>query len=299
MRDTVPVSEGYVPFHGYRTWYRVLGDLARPAPGTLPLLMLHGGPGMSHDCLEPLEALARTGRPVVLYDQLGCGNSAVPDDPPRWTIPLFVGELAAVRAALGLDRLHLLGFSWGGQLALAYALTQPPGLASLILHGTRANARTREADTARVYATLPAGVGAILHAHEAAGTTADPTYQAAQRVFALRHVCRIDPWPPFLQRTITRMNPRVGEQVRALPGPEGNRDWDVTDRLGAIRVPTLITAGRHDGLVPDQHDLLHAGIAGSELAVFEESSHYAHAEEPERYLATLATFLGRVEASSR
>ena len=81
MPDTVPVSEGFVSFRSFRTWYRVLGDLERPVPGTLPLLLLHGGPGMPHDCLEPLEALARTGRPVVLYDQLGCGDSEGPDDP--------------------------------------------------------------------------------------------------------------------------------------------------------------------------------------------------------------------------
>lgn len=296
MPITVPVSEGFVDFHGFRTWYRILGDLARPAPGTLPLVLLHGGPGMPHDCLEPLEAAARSGRPVVLYDQLGCGDSEGPDDPGEWTIPRFIEELAAVRAVLGLGRIHLLGFSWGGMLALEYALTRPPGLASLILHSTYADERRRPADTDRIYEGLPPEVRDTLRAHEAAGTVDDPAYRAARRIFSIRHVCRIDPWPPFLERTIARWDPRVGRQLDTLPRPEGTKDWDVSGLLGAIRAPTLITAGRHDGLAHGQHELLHAGIPGSELALFERSSHYAHAEEPERYLAILEDFLARVEA---
>src|SRR5215213_7298832 len=94
---TLPTTEGYVSFRGYRTWYRVVGDLANPAPGSYPVLMLHGGPGVPHDYLESLEALAETGRPVILYDQLGCGQSDRPDDPELWSVALFLDELATVR----------------------------------------------------------------------------------------------------------------------------------------------------------------------------------------------------------
>jgi proline-specific peptidase len=299
MSVAIPMSEGFIPFDGRRTWYRVLGDRTGPAAGRLPVLMLHGGPGMPHDCLEPLEVLAQTGRPVVLYDQQGCGDSDVPDDPATWTLPFFVAELAAVRVALGLDRVHLLGFSWGGTLAMEYALTQPAGLVSLVLHSASASERTFKADINRAYDTLPPDVRATLRAHEAAGTTDDPAYRAAQRVFDVRYVCRIDPWPPFLERTLARWNPAVGRQLYSVDPPVGARNWEVMDRLAELRVPTLITAGRHDGLAPDQHELLHAGIRGSELVLFEESSHYAHAEEPARYLATLEAFLGRVDPRQR
>ena len=94
----------------------------------------HGGPGGTHDYLEPLEALAATGRRVIFYDQLGCGKSATPSNPSLWTVDLYVREVDAVRQALELDRVHLLGQSWGGMLGMEYALTQPTeptGLMSL------------------------------------------------------------------------------------------------------------------------------------------------------------------------
>ena len=109
MAGNAVVTEGFVPFRGHRTWYRVVGDLSTPT--RVPLLALHGGPGLPSDSLEPLAALAGTGRPVVFYDQLGCGNSDRPDDPALWCIGQFQDELAAVRDALGLERVHLLGFS--------------------------------------------------------------------------------------------------------------------------------------------------------------------------------------------
>src|SRR5207245_268819 len=109
------------------------------------LLTLHGGPGAAHDYLESLDAIAATGRRVIYYDQLGCGNSGLPVPAPDWwTIPLYVEEVGVVREALGLDRVHLLGQSWGGMLAQEYALTQPAGLASLILASTLASAPQAE-----------------------------------------------------------------------------------------------------------------------------------------------------------
>jgi proline-specific peptidase len=116
MSGEMPATEGFVPFRGYQTWYRVVGD--RDEPGKFPLLTLHGGPGAAHDYLEPLEAMAATGRRVIFYDQLGCGKSGKPHDPSMWTVPLFVEEIAAIRQALGLARIHLLGQSWGGMLAM-------------------------------------------------------------------------------------------------------------------------------------------------------------------------------------
>jgi proline-specific peptidase len=111
MPPAVPVSEGFVPFRGFRTWYRVVGDLAQPEPAKVPLLVLHGGPGESHDYLEPLEALAGSGRPIIFYDQLGGGNSDQPHDPSLWSVELFLDELATVRRELGLGHIHLLGQS--------------------------------------------------------------------------------------------------------------------------------------------------------------------------------------------
>ena len=136
------VLEGTVPFpHGgedAETWYRVTGDLR--ADGPAPLVVLHGGPGGTHDYLLSLVDLAH-GRAVVHYDQLGNGRSThYPDrGPDFWTPELFVRELQNLVDALGIaGRHHVLGQSWGGFLAEEYALTQPPGLRSLVLADTAA-----------------------------------------------------------------------------------------------------------------------------------------------------------------
>lgn len=157
MAQTTAITEGFVPFRGHRTWYRVVGE--RAGAEQLPVLLVHGGPGIPSDCLEPLAALAATGRPVVFYDQLGCGNSDRPDDPSLWSIGLFLDELGAVRSALDLGRVHLLGFSWGGALAIEYALTRPAGLASLVLHSAFASARAARHGAARLRRAAADGAG--------------------------------------------------------------------------------------------------------------------------------------------
>lgn len=134
--------EGTVCFGEFGTWYRVVGDPSVPQSPRLPVLALHGGPGLPHDSLEPLVDLARTGRPVVFYDQLGCGNSTRPGDPNPWSVELLLEELAVVWRELGLDAVHLLGHSWGGLLAVDHALGGADGLASLMLVGAVAGGRT-------------------------------------------------------------------------------------------------------------------------------------------------------------
>src|SRR5438270_2754333 len=135
--DSYPLmrsAEGYVDFRGYRTWYRVAGDLEAARP---PLLALHGGPGSTHHYFAPLEGLADE-RAVVLYDQIGCGKSDRPTD-IEWSVELFRDEVAAVRAQLRLERIHLLGTSWGGMLALEHVLSGADGIVSLILSSTLAD----------------------------------------------------------------------------------------------------------------------------------------------------------------
>ena len=292
-------TEGTIPFEGYQTWYRSVGT--GEAPGKLPVLALHGGPGVPHDYLEAMEALAETGRRIIFYDQLGCGNSDQPHDPALWTVERFVREVGAVRAALGLDRVHLLGQSWGGMLAMEYALTQPIGLASLLIESSPASMRQWVAEANRLRDALPPDVQATLLRHETAGTTADPAYEAAMAVFYARHVCRLDPMPPCVARAFAKLaeNPEV---YHTMNGPSefhvvGTlRDWDITARLGEIRVPTLVLSGRHDEATPAIAATVRGGIPGAEGVIFEESSHLCHAEEPARFLAVVTDFLDRIEA---
>ena len=291
----MPVEEGRIPFRGYETWYRSLGD----GPG-LPLLCLHGGPGSTHVGLTALEPLADERR-VVLYDQLGSGNSSQPSDPSLWTVELFLAELANVRDALGLERLHLLGHSWGGMLAQEYALTQPDGLASLVLSSTLSSSALWREEALRLRGDLPTGVREALDGHEAAGTTGDPEYERAIFVFLHRHLCRLDPWPPIVEEVLRSTNLEV---YNAMWGPSEAHPtgvlagWDVTPQLGEIRVPALVLCGRHDEATPRQAETIAAALPDAELVVFEESAHLAPVEETERYLATVRGFLARVESSA-
>jgi proline-specific peptidase len=299
MPETLPAREGTIPFHGYHTWYRIVGD--DEDPGRLPLLVLHGGPGAPHDYLEPLEAMARTGRRVVFYDQLGCGHSDQPHDPTLWTVGLFVEEVGAIRQALGLARLHLLGQSWGGMLAMEYALTQPDGLASLIVADSPASIPQWSAEANRLRAELPPAIQQTLLEHEAAGTTDSPAYQEAMLVYYRRHVCRVDPWPDYVVRTFDQLS-RSPEVYHTMNGPSefhvtGTlKEWSIVDRLGEIRVPTLLLSGRYDEATPAIVETIHQGIVGSQWVIFEQSSHVPHVEETERYLAVLSDFLARIEA---
>ena len=129
----LPGEEGHAEFRGYRTWYRVVGDLGS---GKLPLVTLHGGPGGTHDYLEPYSRLAAEGRAVIFYDQLGAGRSTHLRDKGAdfWTVDLFLAELDNLLRHLGIEkRYHLLGQSWGGILAMEYALKYQQNLKALII----------------------------------------------------------------------------------------------------------------------------------------------------------------------
>jgi proline-specific peptidase len=302
MSAAISMKEGFISFRGYKVWFGIAGE--REEQGKLPLLCLHGGPGGSHDYLEPLSAMVNTGRRVVFYDQLGCGNSDHPHNPKMWKVELFLEEVDVVRRALGIEQVHLFGQSWGGMLAMEYTLTKPSGLASLVLADSPASMPQWIAETNRLRAELPPDVQQTLLKHEKDGTTNDPAYQEAMFVFYRRHLCRLDPWPDCLQRTFQKImqNPEV---YNTMNGPsEFNvtgtlKNWSIVDRLGEIRLPTLLLSGRYDEATPAVVETVQRGIHGSEWMVFENSSHMPHLEETERYIQVLSDFLSRVEVSKR
>jgi pimeloyl-ACP methyl ester carboxylesterase len=248
----------------------------------LPLLVLHGGPGSSHEILEGLGGLSAQGRRVVFYDQLGGGDSERPDETSLWTVETFLEQLRSVREGLGLERIQLFGTSWGGMLALECAFRRPDGVTSLVLNSTPTSAPRWTDETLRLLSELPPGLDA----------------KAAEEEFRHRHICRLDPEPEVMVRARARFGVQVYE---TMWGPNeftviGTlRDWDVTDRLGEIDVPTLITSGRHDECTPALVEPLHDGIAGSRWELFENCSHTSYLEEPERYLGVVGEFLERVE----
>jgi len=291
-------QEQLITIDGHRVWTRRVGTTSRP--DRLPIVLLHGGPGVPSDYLEPLELLAADGREVIRYDQLGCGRSDHPDDPAFMRVDYFLAELAQVREALGLDRIHLYGQSWGGMLALEAALSGVSGIASLVLSNSPASMPLWVAETTRLRCELPDPIRRILDEYEQAGNTDSPAYQEAMMEFYRRHVCRLDPWPDCLLRSFSAME-EDRRVYQAMCGPNefyvtgSLRDWDVSDRLGEIRQPTLVIGGRFDEATPAITEALYRGILGSEWAVLEECSHLCHLEQPDAYRTLLGSFLQRVE----
>lgn len=283
------VREGFAGPAGRRTWYRVAGDLDGPRP---PLLCLHGGPGSTHHYFAPLERLANEGRAVVVYDQLGCGDSDRPD--VDWTTGVFLDELDRLREHLGLARVHLLGTSWGGMLALEHVLRRPGGVAGLILSSTLASAEEWAAEAARLRDRLPGPVVAALERHTAAGTLDDPEYERALDVFDALCFFRGAVRPPELVRMRAERNVAV---YRAMWGPNewtitgGLAGWDVRPRLREIAQPTLVVRGAYDLCTERIAAALLHGIPHAREVVLAESSHTPVLEETERYLQVVRDFL--------
>ena len=285
-------QEGYIEVPGGRVWYRSVGE------GGTPLLCLHGGPGFTHYSLEPLEALADR-RQVIFYDQLGCGRSDRPEDVSLWTVDRFVEELAQVREALGLSRLHLFGSSWGGMLAMQYTLDRRPELESLILCGSPASMIRWVKDCDELLAAQPADVRRVIREHEEAGFTACPEYQSAILGFYREHVCRLSPWPAGLERSFAEAGYSV---YTTMNGPSeftvtGTlKTWDIMDRLPEIQVPTLLVGGRHDECRPGHLEEMHRRIAGSRLVIIEDASHLCFAEQPDEFTGLVNSYLDSREA---
>jgi L-proline amide hydrolase len=294
--------EGHLESGGHRTWYRVVGDLDAHAERA-PVIICHGGPGATHDYVEPIAALTASGRACVLYDQLGNGRSDhLPDaDPSFWTVELFERELAALADHLGIaERYHVIGQSWGGMLALLHALERPPGLVSVVAADSPSSIPGFVAGCNELLDAMDPEVSAIIRAGERSGETSTPEFQAAVMEFYTRHVCRVDPWPDHVLRSFEAMesDPTV---YGTMNGPTeftvvGTiKDFDITDRLGEIEVPVLLVSGEHDEVRPHLTATMHERLRRGERVVFEDSSHMPHVEEPERFLAVVEDFLERAE----
>jgi proline iminopeptidase len=287
----VKEERGAVEVEGGAVRYRILGG------GDRTLVLLHGGPGGGSLYLKPLERLAGPDRRLVVYDQLGCGASDRPQDPSLWRADRFVDELETHRAHLGLEGFDLYGHSRGGMLATDYALAHQEHLRSLVLASTIADAALLKREMARLLQGFPEEIRDTLRRHEEAGTTESPEYEEAIMAVYRVHLCRCDPWPPEVVKTFEEFAldvyvPMWGPSEFAYTGNLG--DWDRVDELHRIRVPTLITVGRHDELTPACSEQIHERLPDSRLVVFEEGSHMTFWEEPDRYLQVVDDFLRSV-----
>ncbi|KAI0048056.1 proline iminopeptidase [Auriscalpium vulgare] len=240
-----------------------------------PLVVPHGGPGISHDYLLPASDLAQSHSiPVIFYDQLGAARSThLPGKPTSfWTIDLFIDELVNLINHFGIqESFDLLGHSWGGVLGVEYEVRrQPKGLRRLILTNSLPSMALWGQSS---YADIP-------------------RYKAALAKFHAKHGCRIDPIPEDLQRTL---NFALGEDGDPTVGREmfqGElKEWSVVDQLHLVRVPTLVANGRYDIAQDFVCEPFESGIRQAKRVRFEDSSHSPQWEEREKFIEVIAGFL--------
>lgn len=281
-------SQGFVKVLGYRMFYRSFGAARK---GTV--LCLHGGPGASHEYLLPIADLAQFGYRVVLFDQLGCGHSERPRGTSLYTVEHNVEEVEGMRRALHLGRVHLLGSSYGGALVLATALRYQRNLRSLIVASGLASTPLTVREMWRLIDAMPPALRRTIHESNEKGDFKDPRYLKAVDAFYRKHLCRIPIWPHEVVQTLDN----TGLVYQVMNGPNEFtitgviRDWDVTDELPRIKLPTLVTVGRYDEVTPRVAREIHRGIRGSGLVQFNESSHLAFWEERPRYIQVVRDFL--------
>jgi proline iminopeptidase len=285
----------------FQVWTRRVGDNPR-----LRLLLLHGGPGATHEYFECFDKfLPAAGIETIYYDQLGSERSSQPDEPTLWEIDRFVDEVEQVRLALGLDagNFVLLGHSWGGILALEYALAHPQHLKGLVISNMMASipAYNRYAQQVLMPQIDPAALAEI-KALEAAQDVANPRYMDLLMTHHyVHHVLRLlaDEWPDPVQRAFAHINPKVYIPMQGPSelGASGKLlNWDRTADLPKIQVPTLTIGGAHDTMDPEHLRAMAQALPRGQYLHCPQGSHMAMYDDQAVYMAGLIDFLRGLDA---
>ena len=294
MGHNLQSGEGFIEVPGGKIWYEVVGS-----GKAIPLILLHGGPGYPSFYLEPLKALA-SDRPVIFYDQLGCGRSDQPQDTTLWTTERYVQELHLLREALGLDEVYILGHSWGGTLAMEYILSHPSGVKALIMSSPFLSISRWIGDTDSLIATLPDSLQEFIRIHQQAGTTDSEEYLRANNFYLNKFVSRysFDSRPAYLDSAEKYFGAHVYNYMWGPSEFEATgtlRNYERIDQLPSLNVPTLFTAGRYDEATPRSVEYFANLVPNSQFIIFENSAHMTMITETEAYLHAISDFLKEIE----
>lgn len=290
----VTIREGYLPFEGHQTYYRIVGEKTGDKK---PLILLHGGPGSTHNYFEVLDDFAREdGRELIMYDQIGCGNSYLEGHPELWNAETWVRELKALREHLGIEECHLLGQSWGGMLLLEYICNHAhDGVKSIILSSTLPSSQLWGEEQHRMIAELPAEMQEAIRLADESGDYSGEAYAAAEAEFMLRHASGpvTDDTPECVRRE--KKSGREAYVVGWGPNeftPMGTlKDYDVTAQLKDIRESSLIISGGNDLCTPYIAKTMFDGIPDSRWELFRTCRHCCFVEDTPRYTALLKEWL--------
>ena len=300
MSDGVRMIPVETPAGSFEVWTRKAGDNPR-----LRLLLLHGGPGATHEYLLPMEQeLVDAGVEVHFYDQLGSYFSDQPDDPSLWEIDRFVDEVEQVRVALDLGRedFVLFGQSWGGVLGIEYALAHQEHLKGLVVSNMMASIPAYNDYAERVLMpTMDQAALAEIKRLEADGETDDPSYEALlMEHHYVHHVVRrpADQWPEEVVTSLGHINPAIYVPLQGPSelGASGKLlHWDRSEDLRRIEVPTLVMGAEHDTMDPAHLRWMAGQLPRGRYHHSPEGSHISLVDDHETYMAGLVDFLHQLE----
>ena len=287
------ITEGYMPFEGFKTYYRIVGE---KTPGKAPLVLLHGGPGSTHNYFEVLDKIAETGRQVIMYDQIGCGNSFVEGHPELFNADTWIKELIELRKHLGLGEIHLLGQSWGGMQTIWYALEyKPKGIKSYILSSTLSSAKLWEEEQKRRISYMSKEDQEVLLGAVESGDYSSKEYNDALGRFMNMYCagevtgespeCLRRPKKSGTEAYIVGWGHNEFSPTGTLAG------YEFTDRLHEIKEPCLITSGSIDLCSPYIAKVMYDRIPNSSWELFQFSRHMPFVEETEKYMDVLTKWL--------
>ena len=293
------IREVYVDYAGYQTYCKIVGE---GEPGKKPLLVLHGGPGGSHDSLLTYAELAdRYGRQVVFYDQIGGGRSAVPHQEDEFYCnELWIDELFRVREALGLSDVHLFGNSWGGMVGLMALLRDESGVSSFVINSAPVCIDTWLTEANRLIGYLPQEMQDAIAEAERTGNYDTPEAGEAMAEYLRRHVmgCSPEDYPQFL---LDSMQFKSGESYHVMQGASEfvvtgkMAGWDIRDQVGRITVPCMFLSGTDDECTPYVAKECVDAIPGCEWTLIQGAPHLANVTHPEECLRVVEDFLERHE----
>ena len=287
------INEGYMPFMGYKTYYRTVGERTDKAP----MILLHGGPGSTHNYFEVLDRVAEEdGRMLVMYDQIGCGNSYVDGRPELWKAETWVNELIALRKHLGLDTCHLLGQSWGGMLLLTYICGyEHSGVKSGVLSSTLPASWLWGIEQARMIKELPEEYQEAIKTATETGDYSNDIYQRAEEEYMLRHAAgKPDPDGPeclLREKRAGRESYVVGWGPNEYTPMGTLKDYDVIDKLKDIKEPCLVINGGNDLCTPYIAKVMYDNIPNSRWELFRECRHMCFVEDNDHYVEVLKEWL--------
>ena len=292
QQNTLKPKEGFITVKGGKVWYKIVGEGVKT-----PILLLHGGPGVPSFYLNPLSALGKD-RPVIFLDQLGCGRSDKITDTTLMTVENFVDQIKQIKDSLGIKDFYLYGQSWGTMLGTDYYLKYPEGIKAIIFSSPAISIPMWLQDADTLISTLPDSIQNAIRTNEQNKTFESPDYQNAILVYYQNFLARKLPWSSDIDSAFLLMGTNVynfmgGPSEFTMTGTL--KDYDRTNRLNEIKVPTLFITGEFDEARPSTVKYYQNLVPGAQFELIENAGHLTMQDNPDKNLKIITDFINSIE----